>query len=153
MERRLAGWKMMYLSKGGKITLIKSTLSSLPTFFLSLCPVPVKVANRMEKLQRDFLVGNEPEFLTCKKQKNRENTRQRKTITRTRKYLHGSAICLRPRSCRDFIIIKEEYKVQLQYFLSQKNTTIFGSGWVVKLDQTKLGSIRPNISLEWYWCS
>uniref|UniRef100_A0A7N2L5J5 TRF2/HOY1 PH-like domain-containing protein n=1 Tax=Quercus lobata TaxID=97700 RepID=A0A7N2L5J5_QUELO len=55
MERRLARWKMMYLSKGGKVALIKNTLSSLRTFFLSLCPIPVKVANHMEKLQRDFL--------------------------------------------------------------------------------------------------
>ena len=55
MERRLAGWKRLYLSKGGKVTLIKSTLSSLPTYFLSLLPLPGKVANRMEKLQRDFL--------------------------------------------------------------------------------------------------
>ena len=38
---------------------------------------------------------------------NRENTRQRKIITRTRQYLHGSPIYLRPRSCRDFTIIKE----------------------------------------------
>ena len=53
MERGLAGWKRMYLSKGGKVTLI-STISNLPTYFLSLFPVPVKVANRMEKLQRDF---------------------------------------------------------------------------------------------------
>ena len=45
----------MYLSKGDKATLIKSTLSSLPTYFLSLFPVPVKVANYMEKLLRDFL--------------------------------------------------------------------------------------------------
>ena len=35
MEWRLDGWKRLYLSKGGKVTLIKSTLSSLPTFFLS----------------------------------------------------------------------------------------------------------------------
>ena len=55
MERRLAGWKRLYLSKGGKVTLIKSTLSSLPTYFLSLLPIPAKVAKRIEKLQRDFL--------------------------------------------------------------------------------------------------
>ena len=35
VERRLAGWKRLYLSKGGKVTLIKSTLSNLPTYFLS----------------------------------------------------------------------------------------------------------------------
>ncbi|KAL4645329.1 hypothetical protein ACB092_02G227900 [Castanea dentata] len=55
MEWCLAGWKMTYLSKGGKLTLIKITLSSLPTYILSLFHVPIKVANRMEKLQRDFL--------------------------------------------------------------------------------------------------
>ena len=55
MERRLPGWKKLYLSKGGKVTLIKSTLSSLPTYFLSLFPIPAKVAKRVEKLQRDFL--------------------------------------------------------------------------------------------------
>lgn len=31
--RRLACWKFIYLSKGGRITLIKSTLSSLLTYF------------------------------------------------------------------------------------------------------------------------
>ena len=55
MERRLAGWKRLYLSKGGKVTLIKSTLSNLPTYFLSLFPIPVGVARRLEKIQRDFL--------------------------------------------------------------------------------------------------
>jgi exonuclease III len=55
MERRLAGWKRLYLSKGAKVTLIKSTLSNLPTYYLSLFPIPTAVAYRLEKLQRDFL--------------------------------------------------------------------------------------------------
>ena len=57
MERKLAGWKRMYLSKGGRVTLIKSTLSNLPTYFLSLFPLPAIVAHRMEKIQCDFLWG------------------------------------------------------------------------------------------------
>ena len=57
MEQRLAGWKRMYLSKGARVTLIKSTLSNLPTYYLSLFPIPVGVAHRMEKIQRDFLWG------------------------------------------------------------------------------------------------
>ncbi|XP_042953731.1 uncharacterized protein LOC122290185 [Carya illinoinensis] len=57
VEQRLAGWKRMYLSKGGRVTLIKSTLSNLPTYFLFLFPIPARVALRIEKLQRDFLWG------------------------------------------------------------------------------------------------
>ena len=50
MERKLASWKRLYLSKGGKVTLLKSTLSTLPTYYLSLFPIPVDVANYIEKL-------------------------------------------------------------------------------------------------------
>jgi hypothetical protein len=45
MECRLASWKRMYLSKGGRVTVIKSTLSNLPTYLLSLFPIPASVAN------------------------------------------------------------------------------------------------------------
>ena len=57
IERKLAGWKKMYLSKCGRLTLLKSTLSSLPTYFLSLFTIPTHVANKIERLQRDFLWG------------------------------------------------------------------------------------------------
>ena len=65
MERKLASWKKSYLSKGGRVTLIKNTLSNLPTYFLSLVPIPASVANRIARLQRDFLwvgLGDEPKF-------------------------------------------------------------------------------------------
>ena len=55
IERKLASWKKMYLSKGGRLTLLKSTLSSLPTYFLSLFTIPSHVANKIKRLQRDFL--------------------------------------------------------------------------------------------------
>ena len=38
--------------------LLKSTLSSLPTYFLLLFTIPTHVANKIEKLQRDFLWGD-----------------------------------------------------------------------------------------------
>jgi hypothetical protein len=57
IERWLASWKMMYLSKDGRVTLIKSTLSNLTTYFLSLFPIPSSVASRIEKLHCDFLWG------------------------------------------------------------------------------------------------
>ncbi len=50
MERQLAGWKSLYLSKGGRLTLLKSTLSSLPTYYLSLFTVLISVAKRLEKI-------------------------------------------------------------------------------------------------------
>jgi hypothetical protein len=34
IDHRLASWKRMYLSKGGRVTLIKSTLSNLPTYLI-----------------------------------------------------------------------------------------------------------------------
>ena len=56
IEWKLSRWKKLYLSKCGRLTLLKSTLSSFPTyFFLSLFTIPTHVANEIEKLQRDFL--------------------------------------------------------------------------------------------------
>ena len=56
-RKRLFLWKRQYLSKWGRLTLIKSTLLSLPTYFMSLFVIPWKVCARIEKIQRDFLWG------------------------------------------------------------------------------------------------
>ena len=50
MEKKLLGWKRLYLSKGGRLALLKSTLSSLPTYYLSLFVIPVAVADRLERI-------------------------------------------------------------------------------------------------------
>lgn len=55
-ERILAGWKKVYYSKGGQITLIKSTLSSLTAYFLSLFPLLASITH-CKKFPRDFLWG------------------------------------------------------------------------------------------------
>ena len=57
VRRRLALWKHQYISKGGRITLIKSTMASMPLYQMSLFRMPKSVARRLEKLQRDFLWG------------------------------------------------------------------------------------------------
>ena len=57
VRRRLALWKRQYISKGGRITLIKSTMTSMPIYQMSLFRMPKVVARRLEKLQRDFLWG------------------------------------------------------------------------------------------------
>jgi hypothetical protein len=55
--RTLASWKRSYLSKGGQIALIKSTLSNLPTYLLSLLPISAAVVKRIKSIQCDFLWG------------------------------------------------------------------------------------------------
>ncbi|WJZ95322.1 hypothetical protein VitviT2T_014100 [Vitis vinifera] len=57
MRKKLALWKRQFISKGGRITLIRSTLASMPTYLMSLLRMPRVVKLRLEKIQRDFLWG------------------------------------------------------------------------------------------------
>ena len=56
-RRRLIAWKRQYISKGGRLTLIRSTLSNLPIYLIYLFRLPKGVKCRLEKIQRDFLWG------------------------------------------------------------------------------------------------
>ena len=54
VSKRLDGWKRAFLSKGGRLTLIESVLSAIPTYFLSLFRVPSGVTKELEKIMRNF---------------------------------------------------------------------------------------------------
>ena len=57
LRSRLSRWKGRFLSMVERICLIKSILSSIPLFYMSLFKIPFAVANEIVRLQRDFLWG------------------------------------------------------------------------------------------------
>ena len=50
-------WKRQFISKKGRITLIRSTLSSMSIYFISLLCIPRVVRLRLEQIQRIFSWG------------------------------------------------------------------------------------------------
>ncbi|KAM0018703.1 putative RNA-directed DNA polymerase [Helianthus debilis subsp. tardiflorus] len=57
---RLSSWKGKVLSSGGRVTLIKSVLESLPVYFFSLYKAPKAVIDKLERIMKRFLwSGNE----------------------------------------------------------------------------------------------
>ena len=55
LRKRLAMWKGQFISKGGRISLIRSKLSTIPIYYMSMLRMPRVVRLRLEKIQRDFL--------------------------------------------------------------------------------------------------
>lgn len=58
---RLSNWKVKSLSIGGRLTLLKSVLRSLPTYFMSLFKDPVGVLSKLEYIRSKFFIGAEKE--------------------------------------------------------------------------------------------
>ena len=56
-EQRLAGWKATLLSIGGRVTLLKSVLTSLPVFYMSLFQISNTVKLVVDRILRRFLWG------------------------------------------------------------------------------------------------
>ncbi|WMV55139.1 hypothetical protein MTR67_048524 [Solanum verrucosum] len=54
-EKKLAIWKSQYLSLGGRVTLINSVLDSLPTYVMSLFPIPSRIVKVLDALRGNFL--------------------------------------------------------------------------------------------------
>lgn len=58
---RLAAWKGRFLSIGGRLCLLKSVLSNLPIYYLSLFLMPATVATAIERKFRAFLWSGKEE--------------------------------------------------------------------------------------------
>lgn len=54
-EKILSMWKRQCLSLGGRITLIKATLSNLPIYYMSIFKMPRLVLDKLDHLRRSFL--------------------------------------------------------------------------------------------------
>nr|GEY89976.1 RNA-directed DNA polymerase, eukaryota, reverse transcriptase zinc-binding domain protein [Tanacetum cinerariifolium] len=59
ITKRLSKWNMKTLSIGGRLTLIKSVLTTTPIHHLSLFKDPLKVLNKMESIRMRFFNGRE----------------------------------------------------------------------------------------------
>ncbi|GJZ77827.1 RNA-directed DNA polymerase, eukaryota [Tanacetum coccineum] len=56
----LSKWKMKTLSIGGRLTLLKSILGSMPIYHMSIFKVPMRVLHRLESIRCHFFNGNDP---------------------------------------------------------------------------------------------
>ncbi|GKA67189.1 hypothetical protein Tco_0766997 [Tanacetum coccineum] len=59
LSARLSKYKLKTLSIGGRLTLLKSVLTAVPIYYMSLYKVPIGILNEMEAIRRDFFNGIE----------------------------------------------------------------------------------------------
>lgn len=54
-DKKLARWKSQKLSLGSRLTLIKSVMDALPTYMMSLFPIPKSIEKKINRVRRSFL--------------------------------------------------------------------------------------------------
>ncbi|GJW58178.1 RNA-directed DNA polymerase, eukaryota, reverse transcriptase zinc-binding domain protein [Tanacetum coccineum] len=59
VKNRLSKWKMKTLSIGGRLTLLKSVLGSMPIFHMSIFRVPLTVLRTLESIRSHFFKGQD----------------------------------------------------------------------------------------------
>ncbi|GJW07510.1 RNA-directed DNA polymerase, eukaryota, reverse transcriptase zinc-binding domain protein [Tanacetum coccineum] len=59
VSSRLSKWKLKSLSIGGRLTLLKSVLTSTPLYHMSIYKVPMGVLKKLESIRRNFFNGND----------------------------------------------------------------------------------------------
>nr|GEV81746.1 putative retrotransposon Ty1-copia subclass protein [Tanacetum cinerariifolium] len=57
VSSRLSKWKLKLLSIGGRLSLLKSVLTSIPLYHMSIFKVPIGMLNDLESIRRYFFYG------------------------------------------------------------------------------------------------
>ena len=55
IQKKLVGWKGKILSNAGKLQLIAAALQGIPIYFLSIFKINQNMAEKIERVQRNFL--------------------------------------------------------------------------------------------------
>lgn len=61
VDRKLSGWKSKYLSMAGRITLAKTTISSLACYSMQTAKIPRTICDNIDKKTRRFIWGGSDE--------------------------------------------------------------------------------------------
>ncbi|GJR98826.1 RNA-directed DNA polymerase, eukaryota, reverse transcriptase zinc-binding domain protein [Tanacetum coccineum] len=56
---KLALWKARLLSVGGRLSLIKYVLGHLPTYYMSIYPMPSTIVKKLESMRNQFFLGGD----------------------------------------------------------------------------------------------
>lgn len=59
LGKRLASWQQQYLSFGGRKMLINNVLDGIPTYYISLIPIPTEVLQQLDSLYVFFPMGGQ----------------------------------------------------------------------------------------------
>ncbi|XP_026384654.1 uncharacterized protein LOC113280216 [Papaver somniferum] len=60
-QKKLAPWKRKFFTKAGKRLLIKTSLASLPIYYMSIFQMPATVDKKLNQIMRNFLCGSSSE--------------------------------------------------------------------------------------------
>lgn len=58
VEGKLTAWKTKLMSLAGRLTLINLVTSTIPTYSMQMCHLPMSICDKLDKINRNFLWGH-----------------------------------------------------------------------------------------------